>query len=79
MIPAQQFTIWLIVLAGLPAIVAAFLSFVGVILTRQNRAQIDTVHLQINSRMDQLISVTAAAAKSEGQIEGREQAKSEKQ
>jgi hypothetical protein len=70
MIPAQQFTVWLVILAGAPAIFAAVLSFVGIILSRK----IDAVHLQINSRMDELLAATKEAARSQGNVEGRAQA-----
>ena len=78
MIPSQQFQVWLIILAGIPIIFAAVLAFVGIVLSIMNK-KIDSVHLQINSRMDELIESVKAEARSRGNIEGREQAKDEQE
>jgi len=69
---------WLVILAGFPALLAAVLSFVAVLLSQKNAEKLSAVHIQINSRMDQLLAATASAANSEGNIEGRKQAHLEK-
>lgn len=38
--------------------------------SRKNKAAIHSVHVSINSRMDELLKVTASASRAEGVIEG---------
>jgi hypothetical protein len=62
--------IWLIVLAGAPALMAAFLSFVGVLLTLRGNSKIEEIHISVNSRMDQLLKITSNAEYAKGQLAG---------
>ena len=66
-IPTQ---LWYIILAAIPAITAAILSFVGIILTHRNKAKIEEIHISINSRMDELLKITGSAAFAKGRREG---------
>lgn len=56
-----------LLLAGLPS-VAALLAFIGTII---NSSHVKNLHIQINSRMDQLLKVASQAARGEGVAEGR--------
>lgn len=49
----------LAMLIGLPALIAAFLSFIGVLLTLRNRKGIDTITIQLNGHTEKLLSVQA--------------------
>ena len=59
-------------LAGIPAMMGAFLSFIGVLLVIQvQKRQVDT-HSQLNSRLDQMLLMVEQKAKAEGVLEERE-------
>jgi len=67
--------IWLIVLAGVPALTAACLSFVGVLLTLRGNSKIEEIHISVNSRMDQLLKITSNAEYAKGQLAGPDETK----
>ena len=52
-------------------IISAIAAVGAVIASLVNARKIQDVHVSINSRMDQLLSLTAAAEKAKGVIEGR--------
>jgi hypothetical protein len=59
---------WTLILAVLPATIAAIASVITSIL---NRYAIQDIHLSVNSRLSELLRVTAVAAHAEGHMEGQ--------
>lgn len=56
---------------GLPALMAAFLSFIGVLLNLRNKKGLDGVTIQLNGHTEKLLSLQAANHKIE--MEAREE------
>lgn len=44
---------------GLPALIAAFLSFIGVLLTLRNKKGLETITIQLNGHVEKLLSLQA--------------------
>ena len=47
-------------------------AIIGIVSSKKNKAAIQEVHVSINSRMDELLKLTAAASKAEGIKEQKE-------
>ncbi len=57
---------WDVILVGLPVMLGVFLSLVGVLLNLSNRSKINAIHLEVNSRMTELLNLSRASAHAEG-------------
>jgi len=73
-----EIRLWEIALLGAPAVMAAVLSFVGILLVvknghavQSNTSAVERFHHTINSRMDQLLKLTEEAAHSRGMRDQR--------
>lgn len=65
----QLYPIIVALAASIPGVICALIAaLIGWI----NREQIKNLHLQINSKMDRLLELTAASARAEGRLEGEE-------
>jgi len=62
-------------LQGLASIVSAIAATGAVCMSWRNSRKIQSVHIDINSRMDQLLSTTGSAAHANGLAEGRAEVK----
>ena len=64
--------VWYILIAGTPAMMAAVLSFIGIILAKGNRNKMEEIHISINGRMEELLRLTTAAEYAKGKLAGHE-------
>lgn len=62
--------IWLAAIVAGTAIGTLIVSVAALWMQSRNGAEIRNIHVQINSRMDQLLQVTAAAERAQGAIQG---------
>lgn len=66
-----EIRLWEIVLVGTPAMFAAILSFASVLIANRTGDRLQKYQHTINSRMDQLLELTAASAHDKGMAEQR--------
>ena len=66
------------VISAIPALAAALLSFIGMLITRHTRKvaqeakeQVKALHIEINSRFTELLRLTAEVAHAKGIAEGQ--------
>lgn len=59
------------------AIIGGIVSIVSLGMTLVVKYNLEKVHKQVNSRMDELLSIHKAASKAEGNLEGRAEQKKE--
>jgi hypothetical protein len=57
--------------------VTLIISILGLLKSNRTSKKIGEVHLQINSRMDELLKLNRESSKAEGNLEGRAQMKEE--
>jgi hypothetical protein len=67
----DQTAIIISAIAIIPPIVPAVFAYLTLRSSKRNGDAIETVHIAINSRMDELLKVSKAEAKAEGVEEGR--------
>jgi hypothetical protein len=66
----QEQHVWIMIVTGLPALIAAIASFINVLVSASNKRKIEEIHVSINSRMDDLLKLTSESQFAKGQLEG---------
>jgi hypothetical protein len=58
----------IVIIAGVPSITSAILSFISVIISRNHTTDLSQIKVSVDGKLDKFISLTKSAAVSEGRL-----------